>query len=369
MPFRIAIALGVLTVLSACAARGPLSVTPPQALGPDLVTRSVFVATSRVNEGPLDFGTERAETDSFARFDVAIPPNREPGTFRVSEPPVNPKTDFTVSAVADLGDLNGLKRGVTRALRERPRGDREVIIYSHGFNNSFTEGLLRITQLSHDLDLEAVSVHYSWPSGANPLGYGYDRDSVLFARDGLEDVIRTMQGVGAERVILVAHSVGSLLAMEALRQIAITDPSAPSRMIDGVFLISPDIDLDVFRSQAGRMDPLPEPFAIFTSQKDRALALSARLTGQSVRLGNLSNPEALAEFNVALIDVTSFSTGLGHFTPGTSEVLLQFLGRLSDIDAAFSRDRAGRAGLLPGTVLTVQNATQVILSPASVLAQ
>ncbi|MEO1398386.1 MAG: hypothetical protein AAFU56_05910, partial [Pseudomonadota bacterium] len=65
--------------------------------------------------------------------------------------------------------------------------------------------------------------------------------------------------------------------------------------------------------------------------------------------------------------VTGFSSGIGHFTAGTSPALIGLLGQLAEVDRAFEQDRAGRAGLVPGTVLTVQNATQVILTPAAAL--
>jgi hypothetical protein len=45
--------------------------------------------------------------------------------------------------------------------------------------------------------------------------------------------------------------------------------------------------------------------------------------------------------------------------------LIQILSQISSVDTAFDRDRAGRAGLLPGTVLTVQNVTNIILSPVA----
>jgi hypothetical protein len=40
---------------------------------------------------------------------------------------------------------------------------------------------------------------------------------------------------------------------------------------------------------------------------------------------------------------------------------------LGSLNAAFQGEQAGRPGLLPGTVLTVQNATQIILSPVTAL--
>jgi len=39
--------------------------------------------------------------------------------------------------------------------------------------------------------------------------------------------------------------------------------------------------------------------------------------------------------------------------------------RLTTVDDALDTDRAARTGLLPGVVLTVQNATQIILRPVA----
>jgi esterase/lipase superfamily enzyme len=122
------------------------------------------------------------------------------------------------------------------------------------------------------------------------------------------------------------------------------------------------------RAQAVRIGKLPQPFLIFTSKRDKALALSARLTGQRDRVGNLASPDAVADLSVTLIDTTAFSVGAGHFNVGNSAVLLSILGKIGDVDAAISADSTSRTGLLGGVVLTVQNATQVILSPVTALA-
>ncbi len=345
--------------LAACSPRGDLIVAPDvQADGNEV---EVFIATSRrliVGQDPKFY---RSEQLAYLSRTVAVPPNRTAGTVELAENPINPETEFFATQSALFSDRVDFQRSVRSAVQARPRGSRDVIIYVHGFNNTFADGVLRIAQLSNDLGTPGVSVHYSWPSAANPLGYGYDRDSVLFARDGLETLLRTIANTGAERVLLVAHSMGALLTMEALRQISISEPDWPNREIYGVVLFSPDIDIDVFRSQARRIEPLPERFAIFVSERDRALALSARLTGQTSRLGNIADAEALSELDVVLLDVSEFSSGAGHFTAATSPTLLALLQRLSEVDRAFEGDRAGRTGVLPGTVLTVQSATNILL--------
>ena len=230
--------------------------------------------------------------------------------------------------------------------------------------DTFTEGLYRIAQLRHDLEIPGVALHYSWPSAAEPLGYVYDRDSAMFARDGLEKLIRETIAAGATRVTLVAHSMGSFLLMESLRDIAIRDGRIMPQ-IRGVVLISPDIDVEAFRMQAKDIGTLPQPFLIFGSDRDRVLRLSALITGQRGRLGSLDSVEQLSDLEVTYLDVGAFSKGSGHFVPGTSPALIKVLGRIGDVDQAFGNDAAGRTGLLPGVILTARSATRVILTPVA----
>lgn len=362
MSRRSALSLAVLG-LAACADRGAIKIVPEaRGLG---ASEPIFIGTTRGFD--LDeaepFGSTRQPKVRYARVDVSIPPDRTPGVIdwpeKHSTP--DPRTEFVVTEQVLFDGAAEFRSDLARSLRQ----ERDAVIFVHGFNNTFAEGTYRLAQLGHDLKVEGTLVHYSWPSRAHPLGYVYDRDSALFARDGLEDLIEQVAAAGARRIIVVAHSIGSAIVMETLRQMAIANKNGTLRRIGGVILMSPDIDIDVFRAQALRIGDLPQPFLIFTSKKDRALALSARLTGQRDRLGNLADPAELGGLKVTLIDTTAFSTGEGHFNVGNSPALLAILGNIGDVDAAFARDRTGRTGLLGGIVLTVQNTTQVILLPIS----
>jgi esterase/lipase superfamily enzyme len=176
-----------------------------------------------------------------------------------------------------------------------------------------------------------------------------------------------VRAAGADHVTLVAHSMGALLAMETLRQGAI---GGARRLVDAVVLFSPDIDIELFHAQATRIGPLPQPFVIFTSRRDRALLLSARLTGQRERLGNLQSLDGLAALDVLVLDTSAFNDGsaLNHFPLARSAALMSLFSSVGAVDAALGRDQAGRVGLFPGTVLTLQNATAIILSPVTAIA-
>ncbi len=356
--FRFAL---IVVLAASCTPRGTATLDPAAAqVG---AVRAVYIGTTR-GYGPGGYDTTRSETLGFARYEISIPPEREKGTIKwpPKNGPIDPRTQFLTTSELVFNGSPAFQTNLRHALRSRHD---EAVIFVHGYNNTFAEGIYRIAQMAQDLELPGVAVHYSWPSAAQPLGYVYDRDSALFARDGLEKLILAVQAAGAKRVVLVAHSMGSALMMETLRTMAIRGEAQALARIGGVVLISPDIDVDVFRAQAKAIPKLPQPFVVFTSERDRVLRLSARITGQKERLGTLSDLKKVADLPITILDTAAFNSGTGHFNVGDSPSLLRLLDGIISVDAALDSDRAARIGLLPGAVLTVQNATQIILAPVA----
>lgn len=359
-----------LIALAACSPRGAITLEP-QAAAVGSVERIYVGTTRQIDPATGQFGHKRSETERFARFDISVPPDRDLGSIHFPERPdsADPRQDFlTTDQKIDISAA-AFRAELQQSLRAHPRGKRDAVIYVHGFNNTFAEGLYRIAQLAHDLDMPGVTLHYSWPSAGSALGYAADRDSSMFARDGLETLLRETEAAGAERIVLVAHSMGSALAMETLRQIAIRGDIGLMRRMAGVILISPDIDVDLFRMQAKAYGALPQPFLIFGSDRDSLLNLSARVSGQSERLGNMTDIARVADLEVTFLDTQAYNEGSGHFNLGDSPALLQLINRIGDVDAAFDADQRGRVGLLPGMVLTVQSATQIVLAPVGAVAE
>ncbi|MDZ4312258.1 MAG: alpha/beta fold hydrolase [Cypionkella sp.] len=354
-----------LTLMLACSPRGHVTLDP-QAASVGQVER-IFIGTTRKQDQDGSFGTYRSEQINFARYDVSVPPDRQLG--EINWPPrhgkANPAKHFlTTDQIVYQNDVLFRKE----LHGELAANGGEAVIFVHGYNNNFSEGVYRVAQFSHDLKLPGAVVHYAWPSAAEPLGYAYDRDSALFARDGLESLMHEVAGAGAKRILIVAHSMGAGLTMEALRQTAIRGDKKTLSLIGGVVFISPDIDVDVFKISAHAMGALPQPFVIFGSDRDKYLRLSALLTGQDERLGSLTDVSRVADLKVTFMDVGAFSKGSGHFVVGDSAALIAILDRLGDVSNAFEADRQARIGLLPGVVMTVQNATQIVLRPVATVA-
>lgn len=358
--------LVMVVALAACAPRGDILLVPAAAPNADL--RTVFMGTTRAPAAAGGFSEKRAPDVTYGAYTVAIPPNRLPGKVSYPRAKLDLNEDF-VTVSAKLYDApSSFTAALAQDLRKRPRGKRSVVLFVHGFNNTFAEGLYRTAQVSHDFGVEGVSLHYSWPSLGNPFGYAHDRDSTLYSRTGFADFLDSVIAAGPDDIVIIAHSMGSLLTMETLRQMSMQRPGRVGREINALVLFSPDIDVDVFRSQVHDIARMPRDVVVFTSRRDQALRLSAQISGATERLGNIKSVEDVADLKITVLDVTEFSQGIGHFTPGSSSELIRLLRDVPNLEMALSSGAQSNPGLLPGTVMTVQNATAIILSPLTALA-
>lgn len=353
-------------VLAGCAARGDFTMAPSGLAGG--TPETIFVGTTRMKDGEsFDFG--RSGEPSFLRYDIAIPQEREAGT--VNWPPrtrkPDGKRDFLTLDQRNFESADAFSEALRSAMKLRKQTD--AVVYVHGFNNTMAEGVYRVAQMHHDLKVQGVAVHYAWPSRGSALGYVYDRDSVLFGRSGFVSLLDEVEDAGARDIIIVAHSMGAFLTMEGLRQMVLKDGPGALDHIKGVVLIAPDLDLDVFMAQAKDIGKLPEPFVIFGSSRDRILNISATLSGTGDRLGNMESVSKIADLNVIYLDTSAFTTGTGHLNLGENPALLSLFGGLVGIADAFTADARARVGLLPGLVLTVRNATEIVLTPVGAIAE
>ena len=362
--FRFSLFLILSISVAACAPRAALHVLATDV--PGAAIQTVFVGTSRTYEDGR-FTARRLESVDFTRFEVSVPPDREMGEIAEHWGEPDPTRDFMVRSADRYSDAGAFRGGLAQALAALSPNEREVAVYIHGFNNTFADGLYRSAQIGHDFSLPGLTAHFSWPSAARPVGYAYDRDSALFARDALEQFLRQIALAGANRIILVAHSLGTALTMETLRQLRIGGDTLVIPRLRGVILMSPDIDIEVFRAQAHRIEPLPQPFVIFSSRRDRLLLISAGITGQRDRLGSLDSIDEIADLDITVIDVSNIEDSLNdpfnHATAISSPTMIGLLRQLRGVNTSLDEATIANIGLLPGTVLTVRSATEIILSP------
>jgi esterase/lipase superfamily enzyme len=350
----------VFLLLVACAPRGSFTPAPSDRAG--AVKESIFVGTTRTPDAN-EFGFGRADELSFLRYDISIPENRNPGD--LSWPPrtrtPDPTRDFLTAKELSFTSPGEFRTALSQEVKAK--NQTSAVVYVHGFNVNMAEGVYRFVQMHHDLKVPAIAVHYSWPSRGSALGYIHDRDSATFARRGLEELLDELVASGITEIAIVSHSLGASLTMETLRQMELNRNSRVTGRIRGVVLIQPDIDVDVFRSQARDIGKLPQPFVIFGSSGDQILNISARISGAPERLGNLSDISRIADLDVTYLDTKNFAAGSGHMNLATSPALISLFSGIEDMEKAFSADEKARVGLFPGIVLTVRSATEVVLAP------
>ena len=298
-------------LLSACYGEGYISRTTADARsGARFV--DILVATSRSPEETRhEFGRLRNLKTGFASYTVSIPPNHAPGEIEwPTAQSTNPAKAFFTSASNNYESRTAFRREMNARLARQKISGRGVFLFVHGYNNSFAEGLYSTAQLHTDYENPLVPVHFSWPSAGHTGLYAYDQDSALFARDALAELLADIASSRARNVQIVAHSMGGLVLMEALRLLTPAERKRIGSKMGNITLLSPDLDLDVFEAQVAKATPLPRPFYILISEKDFILKLSTLLRGGSRRLGlRVEDFARLRMLGVTPVDISDFANG------------------------------------------------------------
>lgn len=292
-PLASVLALGGCANLGATGARfdaSSLSVDP-----------TLLITTTRkpVNGGRAKpwFGPERASAMTVARAKL-VPPD---------------DSRFSLAA-AGLGDwrLDGVEpvSGEVSNLLAQAGGGSDVLIYVHGFKQTFETAALDAANLADGIRFRGQTMVFSWPSKAGLFDYAYDRESAMWSRDDFERVLRSIVTTPSTgRVHIVAHSMGTMLTLESLRQLYARYGDTVADKIGAVVFASPDIDMDVFSSAINRIGPLARKITVVTATNDRALALSGRIAGGMTRVG-AAEKAAIEGFGVRVIDASEAGWGV-----------------------------------------------------------
>ncbi|UCI05362.1 alpha/beta hydrolase [Mesorhizobium sp. B1-1-8] len=340
-------------------------------------THEIFVATTRkpATKDPRQvFDGDRSLTASYARVDITVPKVHQVGAIERASGSAdsNPAKQFTTTDVVHYGDAQQFAKAVGADISMR--GDR-ALVFVHGFNNGFDDGVYRLTQIAHDTKYPGTPVLFSWASSAKATGYIYDKDSATAARDDLEATLRMLARTKVKSIDIIAHSMGTWLTMEALRQLAITGDRDLGGKIGYVILASPDIDVDIFKKQMIRYGKPDKPFAVLLSGDDRALKLSSFISGDKPRVGDYGNAADLANYGVTVVDLTQAKGGdggLNHAKFADNPILVQLLGNRLRTPAGLASDEPNPAQLNnvgQGLGRAVGSAAEVIITtPFKVLA-
>ena len=167
-----------------------------------------------------------------------------------------------------------------------PGNDGRLLVFIHGFNNSFEDALHRAIQVSR-LNYPGVPVVVvNWPSREKAQSYTYDEASIEWAQDYVNDLLLDL-AARSPKITLVAHSMGNRAAIRAVQNLNLRSPAIASHF-DKIVLASADVDRNAVLRQGGSLDDLLKfnrKVLIYASYVDVPLKASRNLHGYA-RLGS-----------------------------------------------------------------------------------
>jgi esterase/lipase superfamily enzyme len=303
----------------------------PAAEVADVSRHRLFIATTREASEVVGafFSGLRAPQLGLASVDVTIPPTHVPGALeRPMRLPPDPRSEFAVVDPIVYGADTAFIAAIDRELATRPPGSRSILIFVHGFNNTTSDAILRLAQFVEDTGFDGVPVLFTWASAASPTRYVYDLNSALVARTKLAEMADLLVRTDAESVDILAHSMGGFLTMEGLVEAQQRGVLGKRRTIDHIVLASPDIDIDLFRTQLAQLpQPIIERMYLLVSEDDGALRVSRRIAGGIPRVGSANTAE-LEGLGVVVIDVSEIedSTSGSHSKFAGSPEVVRLIG-------------------------------------------
>jgi len=326
---------------------------------PQVTSHRIFIVSTREASEAVGafYSGARAPELGLASVDVTVPPNHVVGDLeRPTRLPPDPRTQFAVVDPVVYRNPAPFISAIDAELATRPPGERKLLVFIHGFNNTASDAILRLAQFVHDTGFQGVPVLFTWASAASATGYVYDLNSALVARGKLEQMAGILVQTRAESVDLFAHSMGTLLTMEGLVEAQRAGTLGKRADIDHIILASPDIDIDLFRTQIAQLpETILKKTYVLISKDDNALRVSRSLAGGVPRVGAADAAE-LEKLGVTVIDLSEIddsSSGSHSKFAGSPEVV-QFIG--AGLNSAGRFGDSGTPGLdriLAGVPITI----------------
>lgn len=295
----------------------------------------LLFATNRIpvieSKGP-DFTGERADTLSFGACQVRVPEDHKIGQLELPKKASWIRLRFTDEAVDERRHfvIKGISTFERKQFLDIVQSDasRTALIFVHGFNTSFQEGVLRFSQIVWDMQFKSIPILFSWPSAGGVLNYLYDFNSALGARQLFGKLIQMLRvEAKVETLHIVAHSMGNFVLLDALNQLA--NAGALPKLSE-IVMAAPDVDIDLYKTLAANIRPWARGMTLYASANDKALVISRRAAGKP-RAGDVFSGGPILLPNIESIDVSAMGDemfGLNHDVFASDRSLIDDIGRL-----------------------------------------
>ena len=153
-----------------------------------------------------------------------------------------------------------------------------ALFFLHGFNVTFEDAAIRAAQLGVDLKVPGATAFFGWPSRGSVAAYPADEATVEASEPAITDfLVDFTANCGAEKVHVIAHSMGNRGLLRALQRIAANARTRGKVKFGQIFLAAPDVDRDLFLDLARLYPEHAERATLYASDGDKAVHLSAKL--------------------------------------------------------------------------------------------
>jgi esterase/lipase superfamily enzyme len=247
-------------------------------------------------------------------------------------------------------DRDGFYSEIHQAMQDaRESGETpHALVFLHGFNVTFADAAIRAAQIGFDLKVPGATAFFSWPSRGKVAAYPADEASIEASEQPITEFLMDfVASCGAERVHVIAHSMGNRGLLRALQRIAATAQSRGKLKLGQVFLAAPDVDRDLFLDLARLYPEHAERTTLYASDADLAVHLSSKLH-DAPRAGYF-HPFTVAP-GIDTVAVPDFDVDLlGHGYFAQAEALLHDIHDLMRHNEAPPKRQRVTAALYQGT--------------------
>ncbi len=168
-----------------------------------------------------------------------------------------------------------LRQKLGDALKDGEPG--QALFFLHGYNVTFEGAAIRAAQIGVDLKSPATAF-FSWPSRGSVAAYPADEASIEASERSITDfLVEFTANCGAEKIHVIAHSMGNRGLLRALQRIAANAEMRGKVKFGQVFLAAPDVDRDLFLDLARLYPDHAERTTLYASDGDLPVHLSSKI--------------------------------------------------------------------------------------------
>lgn len=233
---------------------------------------------------------------------------------------------------------------LAKQIKDAPSKD--VLIFVHGYNNTFEDAARRTAQLAYDMDFDGTAILYSWPSQGSLSAYTADENVIDVSALRMVQFLQTVVAqTGATHVHLIAHSMGSRVLIGALpRFLQAQEPAARQNAFGQIVFTAPDVDRSYFMAVTESLRGSAQRLTLYASDSDYALRIS-QIVHDAPRAG-AAGSEVIRLRGLDTIDMSGVPADvLGHsYFAANGGAVYDLLHMIWRDDDPGSPQRCGKSG-------------------------